>query len=255
MNKRSATNYTDYIVLSLLVLLTVVMFSWELLIPASETTRREEILFTAFELLFSAAIGWSLQKIESRDDARKSVKQFAISAYRRILDIEKAVSRLSGVITSFDNKPTTNQLDIKSLINLTDGIIDTVNSSAADWQDILGEDLEKIDLYKSLKEDYVRRSIQGNNNEELQILNEKIEKIRSEIPAQLYEPIKRLSEYGTPESVVDYIITSLSETKEYSILATIPSVIPASVYQDIANLPIGAPLKLVLGRSMHGSGF
>jgi len=103
--------------------------------------------------LFSIAIGWVLQRIQSRDDFRKSIKQFAISAYRRILDIEKAVSRLSGVLIDDTVKRSPDEvIRMKALYKLVEGISDTVNSSAADWADILDQEIKKKDKIQELEE-------------------------------------------------------------------------------------------------------
>src|SRR5258706_827441 len=198
MEKRSESNRNDYIALFLLILLAVGVFVWELLSPPSETTQREEILFKAFELLFSASIGWVLQRIQSRDDFRKNIKQFAISAYRRIIDRERAVQRLSNdLVNDIANGPSEEINRVQGLLGLVEGISDTVNSSAADWADILDEEIKKKDKIQGLEEErnLLENTLRIENlraekadakfSVQFKQLTDEINKLKSELPQML----------------------------------------------------------------------
>ncbi|MFN8434174.1 MAG: hypothetical protein U0V18_09135 [Anaerolineales bacterium] len=79
----------DLVILIAILVFTIIIFAWEILSPNSESTQKEEILFKAFEFALPIIIGWYLQKIQSRGEVNKSIKKLAVSAYRRIKDVEK----------------------------------------------------------------------------------------------------------------------------------------------------------------------
>ena len=67
-------------------------------ISTAGTTPREASLFRALEFIAAIVLGWLLQRIAAREEFSKSLREYAISAYRRISDIQKSVERFRSEI-------------------------------------------------------------------------------------------------------------------------------------------------------------
>ncbi|MFN8434175.1 MAG: hypothetical protein U0V18_09140 [Anaerolineales bacterium] len=161
---------------------------------------------------------------------------------------------MANTIKRFDENSKKRIAEFDNLTNLTEGIIDTVYSSIGDWQDILGKDLEKVKLYKSLQEDYQREVSQGDNDKKLDDLKMQLEKLKSEIPSQLVNiDSKPIFAYEASREVIHFIYDAVNNYGEFVIVANVSSSSPEE-YQKIYQLPIGHFVNLELSTSMHSNG-
>ncbi|HLC05353.1 MAG TPA: hypothetical protein VJK02_20145 [Anaerolineales bacterium] len=148
----------------------------------------DDKLFGALEFFLSVAIGWVGQSIAAREDLQRSLRQYAISAYRRISDIRRSVYRMHKAIERVrKHSAQAAQDQLQTLRAIADEMSDTAWSSALDWADIIGPDLDKVQRIHELQE-RIRISpaiVVGSGEEEAQSrteIKEEIEKLRSDLP-------------------------------------------------------------------------
>lgn len=121
-----------------------------------DMTKTEGTLFNILQFVFSVSFAWILSKSSSEREFKESQKKFAISAYRRILEIENTNIRLLNNITGYMNDlPKEYYHQMVVLEQTCQGIKDTIKSSISDWADIIGDEIKtisKIEGVKNVKE-------------------------------------------------------------------------------------------------------
>lgn len=114
-------------------------------------TNKEQALISTLQLLSSVWFGWVIANISSEQAFLEKQKKFAFSAYRRIKEIEIALGRLFGrVDAKIGNGGSTSELDVVKEIALS--LQTTVQSSKADWADIIGEEIQTLEKIERLGE-------------------------------------------------------------------------------------------------------
>ncbi len=241
---KDKTSSTEYIFLVLFGLGAIAVFAAEIVFSNPEPNPRETTLYNALELGLSLGFGWILQRIDARKQFQESLKQFAISAYRRITDIEKSVNRIRNTIEKTRMtypRGKVHELDILRMV--AEELENTVNSSIADWTDILGEDLEKKDrieeLQKEVKALKSNQQIPPKNDEtikRLEDLRREIASLRSGLPYILRDDINPSFEYPREGKLSDVVIDHFSkEIKTYSAI-TIPFISRIEITDDFLSI-------------------
>src|SRR3972149_784061 len=87
-------NVLHLIFLAVTLIASVALFALEIL--SVERSPLNDALFGGLEFLLALATGLLLQRIASREEFLRSLRQYAISAYRRITDIKKSTARLQA---------------------------------------------------------------------------------------------------------------------------------------------------------------
>ena len=167
---------------------------------ADSTTKTEAALFNILQFVFSIGFAWVLSKSSSEKEFQKSQKKFAISAYRRILEINNTTKRLLDNISNYLNEfPKGYYHQIKVLEQICVSIKNTVKSSIADWSDIIGDEIKtisKIEDAKNIKGalSYEKIGVRSSDQEEsrarqiterLESLEDNINGLFDSLPAQL----------------------------------------------------------------------
>ncbi len=136
----------------ILGLLTAGTLLLEIYKSGTNTTKVETTLFGALQFIFSIGFAWLIATIVSEKEFLRSQKHFAIAAFRRIKEIEKAVQRLLlRTSERQDNASEDTIQELKVIREISMGISETIKSSIADWADIIGEELETIHEIEELK--------------------------------------------------------------------------------------------------------
>jgi hypothetical protein len=204
-NKAKITN-VDYIALGILGISTIVVFYLEITSP-NAITQRETALFNTLEFILAVAFGWVLQRIDARRQFQENLKGFALSAYRRIIDIEKSVSRISGEIERVRiSYPADKSHELDMLRIIAEGTNDTVQSSIADWSDVIGDEVqtlkqiaEKESLLETTKASLLLQSRHGKQAENEQLhqmyddinsISKEIQELRKSLPMSLKYGVK-----------------------------------------------------------------
>jgi hypothetical protein len=152
MNKKG-TNNLDVIILVLLLVATIATIILQILFSSPTSTKVETSLFSILQFIFSLAFSWVLARISLRSEFQESQKKFAISAYRRIIEINNAVNRLISRTTSHMGKvenSTDHELDVITEIGI--GIRESIRSSISDWADIIGDEIETVNKIQTIRE-------------------------------------------------------------------------------------------------------
>lgn len=189
---------------------------------SDDASKLESTLFSILQFIFSLGFGWIITKITSTTEFYESQKRFALSAYRRIKEIEKAVERLiqrtNSGLTSLAVENNNNSLEAVNLMAIH--IRETIRSSIADWADIIGEEIETVDEIEK-KEDELQKMYQEKTNssdELLEKISKDIANLKSSLPSELKmvtraklsfddqvkENIKRLKEQTPDDGIVEF---------------------------------------------------
>jgi hypothetical protein len=173
-------NLKDLIFLVMLSLGAIYNFYSE--IQATNPSQQTNSLFRALEFIFSLGIGWCLQRISSREEFQESLHKFAFSAYRRIKDIDRSVNKISSEIRQMRfNYPIERVHELDLIGVLAEEMNNTVNSSIADWGDIIGDDLKKKERIDELENEKLALTVKGIYSQNNTEINEKISEVKYEI--------------------------------------------------------------------------
>ncbi len=138
-------------------------------------TDRENNLFQlaiGVDLLF---MGTFLGRIISAGENKKS----ATSAFRRIIDIEKALKRQSQFLNRLSGQKEITKGDITVLLEQNHSLVDTVSSSRLDWNDIIGDVIINTDRILELEN--AKAFYQGDYEKIAQLSNQ-INEIKERLP-------------------------------------------------------------------------
>lgn len=143
---------SDYWVAALLAVATVVTIGLQLANADSEPTPLESALFSVLQFVFSLGFAWTLARVASHREFRDNQKQFAIAAYRRIKEIDRAIDRVIGRISAHmkDADPAT-CVELDVIREISRGIKESIISSTADWGDIIGDEIEAVERIEALR--------------------------------------------------------------------------------------------------------
>jgi hypothetical protein len=132
--------------------LAVACFVGQIRSVGAHTTATEIFLFNSLQFILTAGFAWFSTRAVSRIEFEQSLKKFAISAYRRIADIERMVDRLQHEVRemiSYVPRSEINNLRIVDAIVSDTGQL--VRSSISDWGDVIGEELLAIEQIRRLE--------------------------------------------------------------------------------------------------------
>lgn len=202
-------NYTklfEVLTILFLVILSGGLIWIEMGLPDSSGNVQVTSAIKILQLISSVTLGFFLQRLQAREEFQANLKKFALSAYRRILDIEKSGNRLLELV---DRGKTRNG---ESMLIETDVIKEialsikwTISSSIADWLDIIGDEVklkEKIDKLEN-KEALLRtippKTFTDQEKAELMLdkINSELTTLRADLPMILQEANQR-NDYGGP---------------------------------------------------------
>jgi len=183
----------------------------------------------------------------------QSLKKFAISAYRRIIDIERMVDRLDHevrqMISAAPKGEETNLRIVDAIIADTGQVL---RSSISDWGDVIGEELLAIERIKRLehekellKKDEVSPRITGDIGEALKKIESSIANIESTLPAPLQ--LDRESDEGRTTRSLGRAIRWI-EREGQKLEGPVLTAVTGGIYpsgRDPKSLVLGEPLVAV----------
>lgn len=236
MDKKGSIKTTIFLLIS--VFFAAVIYLTRMFIPVSSKNQLTETLFSAFEIVASIAIGYFIQQNASKKEFQDSLKKMALSAYRRITDIEKALFRL---FIEIEKIRSSSPQEIKPLLGLLlsmgEGIKETIQSSMDDWIEILEEDLKKKDKLEMLEEQ--RQVIENkiskdeSNSNDLQAIKNQITNLRSELPSLLLQDAGTYPRAGRISKLIIQILFETLNTNR-----TLPILISPRLHQGMEESKI-----------------
>ncbi|MBB1287518.1 hypothetical protein H5085_03230 [Pseudoalteromonas sp. SR43-6] len=170
----------------------VIIISFIQINNAETVTKTETALFNILQLLFSIGFSWIISSYFSELSFIAAQKKFAIGAFRRIKEIERSLSRAQNLLAP-DKVGTKDSQNQQSVMFCLLNAQDAVNSSIADWGDIIGDEIhltKEISRLKGLRgaadkfEKEYLDNIATASSKESDLENE-IKELKSELPASL----------------------------------------------------------------------
>jgi len=200
MNKKG-NNKLDLILSILLLIATIAIIILQILFSTPESTKIETSLFSVLQFVFSLAFSWVLARISLREEFQESQKKFAISAYRRIIEINNAVNRLINRTTLHMGKTeieTNHELDVINEIGV--GIRESIKSSVSDWADIIGDEIETVEKIQAIREKQYYEQVDGKpivdeSHKNNQDSDTAVENLISKLPNSLKLTANELDKY------------------------------------------------------------
>jgi len=175
-----------------LILLIIVIFVIFLIAfqinTANTATKIETTLFNTLQFIFSILFAWLLSAFIGESQFIESQRKFAIGAFRRIKEIERAIDRTQRYVSYLESD--TDELVKSKVIAVKGGLAsmqDTVRSSIADWSDIIGDEIQISNEIKKLKKlrDNTDDAILNNEPAKLDDVNEKITQLIESLPTEI----------------------------------------------------------------------
>jgi hypothetical protein len=207
--------HIDLVVAVVLGVLTAGSFVWQVRTAATHPTATETALFNTLQFILTVGMTWFSTRAVSRLEFEESLKKFAISAYRRIDDIERMVDRLRrevGEMISGAPKTEIGNLRIVEAIVIDTGQL--VRSSISDWADVIGDELLAIERIKRLEHE--KAILQGKD-----ILHEKEQPRTDEtsalLRAEVSEALKKIeAEIAKTQSMLPPRLQLVTEVEDPS---------------------------------------
>lgn len=196
--KPRSSNY-ELIAAVSLGILAIGGFAFQALTLNEKTTRLETVLFSTLQFLLTVGFGWFSTRAVSRNEFESSLKRFAVSAYRRISDIEEMVQRLQSKIgTMRTERANSDCADLDIVSAIVEDTVQVVNSSRDDWADVIGDELLAMETIKHLETEKSEIKAEPNIMESTADLDSKVKKIDerineliSSLPARLQYDTRR----------------------------------------------------------------
>jgi hypothetical protein len=259
-DKKPTLDIIAIVILGILTLATLILQSVML---TSQTSKLETGLFNILQLILSLGFSWLLTRIVTRSEFQESLQRFAISAYRRIRDLDKSLIRMKAELDQMrSGYPKNNIHELDVLSSIADSMSDTVISSIADWTEVIGDELEKEKRIRELEERYSKVQLSTiqigedvstvEENKELKAIKSEVERLRSEIPLMLGYDIKPLSTYESPEIIEKGLKSALENQGELLLYADVEKGLS---YEDLLAYEEGQQLFLFPDRAMHSFDF
>ncbi len=142
----------ELIVAAVLGILALAFFIGQEVSVGAHTTATETFLFNCLQFLLTMGFTWFSTRAISRLEFEQSLKRFAISAYRRIADIDRMVDRLRREIREMISQTPTDALtNLRAVDAMVSDTAQIVRSSISDWGDVIGEELLAIERIRRLE--------------------------------------------------------------------------------------------------------
>jgi hypothetical protein len=159
----------------------------------ASTTKMETALFNVLQFLLTVGFSWFSSRAISRADFESSLKRFAISAYRRVMDIEQIIMRLQRESRKM---PILNASSDSAHMPAIEAMVldctQIVRSSISDWSDVIGEELlalERIQRLQREKDSLASENEYGGEDSKIESIKKElqvqIEKLKGSLPTQL----------------------------------------------------------------------
>ena len=189
---------------------------------AETITKTESSLFNILQLVFSIGFSWIISSHFSEKSFNDSQKKFAIGCFRRIKEIERSITRAQKLLNRKNNSQLQNSTEQQPVMICLMSAQDAVNSSIADWGDIIGDEIhltKEIHKLKKLRsnaddieKEYISNLDKSNESEDV---NEKLNLLKADLPQSL-----RLEEEVDDEELLsEYFYDEMKDNGEIRFFA------------------------------------
>lgn len=130
----------------------LVLVILEIVFSSGDLSQLETALFGSMQFLLSIAFAWLLARASARREFQDAQKAFAIAAYRRIREVDKAVSRLIDRVGSgMTRVDAEGSHELDAVREIARGVRESITSSISDWGDVIGEEIETVEQIERLR--------------------------------------------------------------------------------------------------------
>ena len=137
---------------AVLAVLAIVTLAAHVFRSGADMSQTETTLFGILQFVFSIAFAWIVSRASSKREFETSQKKFAISAYRRIREVEQSVDRLLARIRGRQQECTgVAAQELNVVQEIARGIQATIVSSTSDWADIIGDEIATVEKVERLR--------------------------------------------------------------------------------------------------------
>jgi hypothetical protein len=176
-----------------LAILAIGSFAIQALTLEKGTSPRETVLFNTLQFLLTLGFGWFSTRALSRAEFERSLKQFAIGAYRRISDIETMIERLQQRVRQAHGDPEADTVtDLHVVSAVLDDTVLVVRSSTADWADVIGEEILALEQIAKLRREKTELQAESgavqhdlSASENVTAIDEEIQELVKRLPLNL----------------------------------------------------------------------
>lgn len=196
MKGRKIEYIIDILVAAILGLMAIICFILQVQTLTPQTTPKEVALFNILQFILTAGFGWFSTRALSRKEFEDNLKKFALSALRRISDIDSIICRLKLELNNMLSKRKDE--DGYCELNVISAIIDDTKqmakSSIRDWADVIGDELVALQEISSLEDEKEIITSEGvdlmnkQNSEALKNIDRQIKELRARLPSGLILP-------------------------------------------------------------------
>jgi len=163
-------------------------------------------LFNSLQFLLTVGFGWFSTRAITRIQFEDSIKRFAISAYRRIADIQRIARRLQGQIQHMMVETSSTDSHHLSVVDaIVSDMCQVIRSSISDWSDVIGSELITLERIDRLEQE--RQEMSGdlsaaerapNASTELRRIEQEKAQLIDRLPAGL-RSVTEADEWSEPE--------------------------------------------------------
>ena len=190
--KKDVSGIIEIVVAIFMGILAIGTFVIQILTTTEKTTKLENALFNMLQFLLTVGFTWYTTRAISRDEFEKNLKKFAISAYRRIADIEKITNRLKVNVSQMTKLSAKDHNELMVIGAIVEDTRQIVKSSMDDWADVIGDELIALENIRRLEREKAELSTftetleeKTVNKEAIKKLEKQISMLRSMLPANL----------------------------------------------------------------------
>lgn len=143
----------EWIAAILLATLVGICFYLQVSTASNETTQREVALFNALQFILTTGFAWFSTRAVSRNEFEESLRRFAISAYRRVADIDRMIVRLQAEVQEMmSDRSQEDCADLRIVDAIVSDTNQIVRSSISDWADVIGDELLALEKIRRLEQ-------------------------------------------------------------------------------------------------------
>ncbi|MCX5695039.1 MAG: hypothetical protein NTW18_00025 [Candidatus Omnitrophica bacterium] len=195
----------DIIAAVILGLLAISCFILQINMLSSQTTQKETVLFNTLQFILTAGFGWFSTRAINRREFEINLKKFALSAFRRITDIDSITGRLRSEINNmlFKRSDSDGYCELNVISAIVEDTRQMIKSSIADWSDVIGEELKTIEKISNLEQEKEKLNIENvgldiekKYDKEIKQLDKQIKELNASLPAKLI--VAKESSFSSP---------------------------------------------------------
>lgn len=251
MSFNKLPNWIKGLILSVLIIFVVLLVVFQIN-SVDTVTKLEATMFNILQFLFSIIFAWLLSLYVGESQFVESQRKFAIAAFRRIKEIERALRRTEIYLMHLEQSD--DEIVKAKAITIKSGLLsiqDTVKSSIADWSDVIGDEIKIADEIKKLRK--MRDDTEElNSSSQIDFINKKINKLEESLSSDIANHLEEDEEEMYNETISELISNYIENGNKIHFECFWEK--NAGFSNEFLNLKIGDKLSLSRGMTESRTG-